>query len=84
MLTSARAILAISLASVPTAAPLPSTAQQSTTKQVVSVEAQRKAVIITYQSHTAVARHEYFLWRGNCYIRHQSGDYAPVPRGYCS
>ncbi len=47
-------------------------------------EAERKATILTYQADFPVARHEYFWWRGNCYYRNPSGNYAPVASDYCT
>lgn len=32
----------------------------------------------------AEQRHGYYWWRGTCYYRYPSGDYAPVAPGYCS
>ena len=31
----------------------------------------------------AERRHAYYWWRGRCYYRYPSGEYAPVPPGYC-
>ena len=43
-----------------------------------------RATIFTFQSDIQVARHQYYRWRGNCYYRKPSGDFAPVAPGYCS
>ena len=31
----------------------------------------------------AERRHSYYWWRGGCYYRYPSGQYAPVAAGYC-
>lgn len=31
----------------------------------------------------AERRHAYYWWRGRCYYRYPSGEYALVPPGYC-
>ena len=55
-----------------------------TTGPVVAGEAELKGTIFTFQSDIQVARHQYYWWRGNCYYRKPSGDFAPVASGYCS
>jgi hypothetical protein len=83
MRTFMRTMLAVSLASIFAAVPLPSIAQQLTAQQVVDAEAEHKAVFVTYQGDALVEQRDYYLWRGNCYVRHQMGEYEAVPLGYC-
>jgi hypothetical protein len=78
-----RATLAVSLASIFAAVPLSSMAQQSTAQQVVDAEAEHKAVFARYQGDTLVEQRDYYLWRGNCYVRRQMGEYEAAPLGYC-
>jgi hypothetical protein len=78
-----RTMLAVSLASIFAAVPLSSLARQSTAQQVVDAEAEHKAVFVTYQGEDLVARRDYYLWRGNCYVRHQMGEYEAVPLSHC-
>jgi hypothetical protein len=83
MRTSMRVTLAIALASIFAAVPLSSMAQQPTAQQVVTAEAEHKAVFVTYQGDALVEQRDYYLWRGNCYVRHQMGEYEAVPQDYC-
>jgi hypothetical protein len=75
MRTSMRATLAVALASIFAAVPLSSMA--------VDAEAEHKAVFVTYQGDALVEQRDYYLWRGNCYVRHQMGEYEAVPLDYC-
>jgi hypothetical protein len=50
----------------------------------IAAEGEHKAIILTSQNDKPVAEHHYYLWRGGCYIRYQSGNYQSVPAGYCS
>jgi hypothetical protein len=51
---------------------------------VLGTDAVRKATVSTFQSDTLVVQHEYYWWRGNCYRRNPSGNYALVLPGACS
>jgi hypothetical protein len=51
---------------------------------LIGMEGQLKATTTTIQFDVPVARHLYYWWRGNCYYRNPSGNYAPVAAGYCS
>ena len=83
MRMSMRATLAVALASIFVAVPLSSMAQQPTLQQVVDAEAEHKAAFVTYQGDALVEQRDYYLWRGNCYVRHQMGEYETVPLGDC-
>jgi len=98
MRTSARVILIVSLASIFAGPPLPTMAQQQpasdasagaliggATAAVISAEAELTATIFTFQSSDVpVARYRYYRWRGGCYVRYPSDNYAPVPSDPCS
>src|SRR4249920_2560793 len=70
-------------------------AQQSANQQAVGGveptgtvsgrQTERRGTILTFQSsNTPVARYENFRFNSSdCYVRYQSGQYSPVPFGYC-
>jgi hypothetical protein len=95
MRKSAHVMLVVALASIFAGPSFSALAQQpaaggaaapasGTTGPVVAGEAELKGTIFTFQADIQVARHQYYRWRGNCYYRKPSGDFAPVAPGYCS
>jgi hypothetical protein len=49
----------------------------------IGTEGVLKGEIQTYQDDKLIVTSPYYLWRGGCYVRYQSGDYQPVPPTTC-
>jgi hypothetical protein len=73
---------------------VPSMAQQPADQQpavdagaaagiAIGAEGVLKGEIQTYQGDKLIVTSPYYLWRGGCYVRYQSGNYQPVPPTGC-